>query len=117
MSHKLLIAGSRDFHNYNLLKQYIKPEHVSTIISGCARGADTLALRYAGEFNIPVEKYPAEWSKYGLSAGYRRNKLMVDRATAVIVFWDGESKGTQHTINLAREANKPLKIVKYKEVT
>lgn len=116
MLHKLLIAGSRDFHNYNLLKQYIKPEYVSTIISGCARGADTLAIQYAKEFNIPVEKYPAEWDKYGLSAGYRRNKIMVDKATAIIVFWDGESRGTKHTIDLAQAANKPLKIVKYKEV-
>lgn len=116
MAHKLLIAGSRDFHNYNLLKQYIKPEHVSVIISGCARGADTLAIQYAKEFNIPVEEYPAEWDKYGKSAGYKRNKVMVDKATAVIVFWDGESKGTKHTIDLTQAANKPLKIVKYKEV-
>ncbi len=116
MPHRLLIAGSRDFNDYNLLKQYIKPDKVSTIISGCARGADTLAIQYAKEFNIPVEKYPAEWDKYGKSAGYRRNKIMVDRATAIIVFWDGESRGTKHTIDLAQANNKLLKVVKYKEV-
>ena len=116
MKHRLLIAGSRDFNDYQLLKNSIKPENVECIISGCARGADTLAIRYAEEFNIPVEKYPADWNRYGRSAGYIRNKVMVDRATAVICFWDGQSKGTQHTINITKEAKKPLKVVNYSEL-
>lgn len=113
MKHKLLIAGSRDFNDYQLLKKSLKPENIECIISGCARGADTLAIQYAKEFNIPVEKYPADWNKYGRSAGYIRNKIMVDRATAVICFWDGKSKGTRHTINITEEAKKPLKVVIY----
>lgn len=113
MKHKLLIAGSRDFNDYQLLKKSIKPENIECIISGCARGADTLAIKYAKEFNIPVEKYPADWNKYGRSAGYIRNKLMVSKATAVICFWDGQSKGTRHTINITKEAKKPLKVVTY----
>lgn len=115
MKHKLLIAGSRTFEDYNLLKQMLKPENIECIISGCARGADTLAIRYANEFNIPVEKYPAQWNIYGRSAGYIRNKLMVEKSTAVICFWDGTSKGTLLTINLAKDYNKPLKVVKYNE--
>lgn len=111
MKHKLLIAGSRDFNDYELLKKSIKPENIECIISGCARGADTLAIVYANELGIPVEKYPADWNKYGKSAGYIRNKVMVDRATAVICFWDGKSRGTQHTINLTKAANKPLKVI------
>lgn len=113
MKHKLLIAGSRGFNDYQLLKNTIKPENIECIISGCARGADTLAIKYAKEFNIPVEEYPAEWDKYGRSAGYIRNKIMVDKATAVICFWDGQSRGTMHTINLTKAAKKPLKVVTY----
>ena len=113
MKHKLLIAGSRNFNDYQLLKKLIKPENIECIISGCARGADTLAIKYAEEFNIPIEKYPADWNKYGRSAGYIRNKVMVDKATAVICFWDGQSKGTQHTITLTKQTNKPIKVVIY----
>lgn len=114
--HKLLIAGSRNFSNYELLKKMIKPSNVSCIISGCARGADYLAIRYAEEMNIPILKYPANWDKYGKSAGYIRNQQMVNEATACICFWDGQSKGTKITIELAKTKGIPTKVVYYNNI-
>lgn len=60
------------------------------IISGGARGADTLARVYAFERDIPFEEYPAKWDVYGKSAGYRRNAEMVKEASMLIAMWDGD---------------------------
>ena len=115
---KVIIAGGRDFNDYELLKKkcdyYLSfIEDDITIISGAARGADFLGEKYAKEKGYEIDSHPANWDKYGKSAGYRRNKEMVDIASAAICFWDGKSKGTKHTIDLCKEKNIPIKIVRY----
>ena len=118
--YKTIIAGGRDFMDYNLLKEKVnkilqekKVTHKIVIISGCARGADTLGLRYATENAFDVEKYPAEWGKYGKKAGYMRNVEMAENADALIAFWDGKSKGTKHMIDIATERNLPIRVIRY----
>ena len=118
--YKTIIAGGRDFMDYNLLKEKVnkilqekKVTHKIVIISGCARGADTLGLRYATENAFDVEKYPAEWGNYGKKAGYMRNVEMAENADAIIAFWDGKSKGTKHMIDIATERNLPIRIIIY----
>ena len=110
---KLIVAGSREFNNYDLLKKSIQENfqrwEVEEIVSGTARGADTLGEQFAKEYDIPVKQFPANWDLYGKSAGYRRNAEMANYADALIAFWNGESKGTMHMINLAKEKN--LKVV------
>lgn len=115
MKHKLIIAGSRDFDNYELLKQTVLPylNDIEEIISGTARGADSLGEQFAKEFNIPVRQFPADWNAYGKKAGYLRNVQMAKNATACIVFWDGKSRGTQHMINIAKQYGLKLKIIIY----
>lgn len=103
---KLIIAGSRDFGNYQLLvKEVEKLDFIpDQIISGCARGADSLGERYAAEKNIELVKVPADWNLYGKSAGYKRNQAMAEIATDCIVFRIGGllSKGSTHMINIAQ---------------
>ena len=118
--YKIIIAGGRDFMDYNLLKektnkilQEKKVTHKIVIISGCARGADTLGLRYASENAFDVEEYPADWDKYGKKAGYVRNVEMAENADALIAFWDGNSKGTKHMIDIATERNLPIRVIRY----
>ena len=118
--YKIIIAGGRDFMDYNLLKektdkilQEKKVTHKIVIISGCARGADTLGLRYASENAFDVEEYPANWDKYGKKAGYMRNVEMAENADALIAFWDGKSKGTKHMIDIATERNLPTRVIRY----
>ncbi|MEA2037068.1 MAG: SLOG family protein [Nanoarchaeota archaeon] len=125
---KLIIAGGRDFTDYNQLEhQFIQFTHqieatISkeltnkdiTIISGMAKGADILGLRLAEECEFNVERYPALWDKEGRSAGYKRNVRMADNATHLLAFWDGKSKGTEHMIKCAESKDLIVKVVDYR---
>ena len=99
---KVIIAGSRDFDDYDYLTQKVEHcmRHVSRfeVVSGGARGADQLGERYAKEQDLPLKIFPAEWDAHGKAAGYRRNREMAAYADAVIAFWDGYSRGTWHMI-------------------
>lgn len=113
----LAIVGSRTFTNYNKLKQSITDNFdittITQIISGGAIGADTLGERFAIENNIETIILKPEWDKYGKSAGYRRNKDIIDKCDTVIAFWNGKSPGTQHSINIATKLNKKTIVIKF----
>ncbi len=118
MDFRLVVAGCRDFNDYSLLAQALDKYITSLIdnkniiiISGCAEGADKLGELYASENNLKVEKFPAEWEKYGKYAGPRRNEQMAKVADAVIVFWDGKSRGTQSMIKYAKRYHKSCQVV------
>ena len=102
---KTIIAGSREITDYAVLLQAIKgcPFPITSVVSGCARGVDTLGEQYAQENNLKLYKFPADWSTYGKRAGYIRNAEMADNAEALLAIWDGESRGTKHMIDIARE--------------
>ena len=113
---KVIVAGGRDFNNYELLKEkldfYFK-DIIPVIICGEAKGADSLGRRYAEEKGLDILSYPAEWDKYGKSAGYKRNEQMAAEAEALVAFWNGKSKGTKHMIDTMIRLNKPVRIVYY----
>ncbi len=117
MVKRIVVAGCRNYTNYNEAKEYIdfciqkiRKENDLIFLSGCCQGADSLGEKYATENNYKIEYYPAEWEKYGKSAGPKRNKLMAENCDYIICFWDGKSRGTKSMINYARKFNKPLKI-------
>ena len=114
---RLAIVGGRDFQNYDYMKQCIdqlRQNHcVISIVSGGARGADSLGEHYAKENGIDTRIFPPDWERYGKSAGFRRNRTIVDNCDMMAAFWDGSSRGTQNTIELARAAGKPVRIFKY----
>lgn len=116
---KLIIAGSRNFHDYDLLQKHVHDflhdqcDNNIVIISGVAVGADLLGEHYAHEMQYPVQRFPAEWNLYGKYAGHKRNEDMAKSAHACIVFWDGKSKGTKNMIDNAKKYNLKLKIVEY----
>lgn len=99
---KLIVAGSREFNNYELLKQQLIPyiSGITEIVSGTAKGADRLGERFANEYKIPIKRFPADWSNLGKSAGYIRNELMAKYADYLIVFRVNKSKGSTHMYNL-----------------
>lgn len=118
MKFKVIIAGSRDFIDYELLKTKVDKilsnkfgTHVISIVSGTARGADKLGERYAEEKGFTTIKMPADWEKYGKKAGHLRNQEMLNIADAVIVFWDGTSNGTKNMISITKKSQKPIRVI------
>ena len=111
---KVIIAGGRNFNDYDKLCQFcdnaLSNQTEVEIVSGTARGADKLGEKYAKDNGYLVKKFPADWDKYGKSAGYKRNAQMAEYADALIAFWDGKSRGTKHMIDLAMDANLKVKI-------
>lgn len=107
---KIIIAGGRDFNDYDLLKKeasrFLNTLDIDSgleIVSGGAKGVDAMGERFAQENDFAVKLFPADWSKYGRSAGPKRNKQMAEYATHLIAFWNGESKGTKSMITLAKK--------------
>ena len=122
---KLIVAGGRDFSDYqrltktldHLLSETTEPVQ---IVSGVARGADLLAVRYAKEKSFSLKEFPANWKLHGNSAGYKRNQQMADyllsvtgEKIGVVAFWDGKSRGTKHMIDIAKRLGIPVKVQSY----
>jgi len=91
---------------------------VSRVIHGGAAGADRMGGRWGKLMALDVIEVLPEWGKYGISAGYKRNIVMLDMLDAmlideVIAFWDGESRGTKHTIEKANDRELEITVVLY----
>ena len=114
---KVIIAGSRGFEDYEYLKKQLNLlieegylTHMSTIVSGGARGADRLGELFAAEYQLKTVLFPADWDQYGPSAGPIRNEQMADYADVLVAFWDGKSRGTQNMIELMQARRKELHV-------
>jgi len=105
---KLAVVGSRDFVDYKYLCEMLDWFEIKQIISGGDKGANRLAKRYAEENTLDYKEFPAEWDRYGKSAGYRRNVQIVESADEVVAFWNKTSRGTGHSIQIAKELGKPM---------
>jgi len=119
---KVIIAGGRRFNDYDLLKkscdhmlQKYDPNEI-IIVSGGAKGADTLGEKYAQESGMKIERYPVNWHSSGVfdrTAGLKRNEVMGRTADAAVIFWDNESHGTKHMISYMRKLKKPCEVFYY----
>lgn len=114
---KLAIIGSRDFNDYEFMKetilQHININDIDLIISGGAKGADSLGRRFADDYQKEFKEYLPDWSLYGRSAGVKRNHLIVSHCDLLIAFWDGKSKGTESSLKIAKKLKKSFKIITY----
>ncbi len=118
---KIAVVGSREFTDKNFIK-FIMRKYFSkdcVLISGGAKGVDSIAEEIIDKVNsfnsnpgtcIKKIIFKPDWDKYGKSAGFIRNKDIIDNADMVLAFWDGTSKGTKHSIDLAIKAGKPINI-------
>lgn len=106
---KLLIAGSRSITDIDLSK-YIPPD-TCLIISGGAKGIDMLAEQYADKHKISKLLLRPRYNLYKRGAPLRRNEEMVRICDCALIFWDGKSKGTKHTIDYAKKLNKEIKVI------
>ena len=110
---KILVCGSRTYEDVArvcvTLAGFVEPEgEPPTIMTGAARGADTIAAREAQGMGLPVELYPADWEKYGSAAGPIRNRLMLDQQPDLVVAF-GEGRGTEDTVREAARRGIPVR--------
>ena len=100
---KVLITGSREWENIELIKKQLEnlPPN-SLIIHGACRGADFIAGSVAKELGLKIKAYPAHWDLYGLAAGPKRNQQMLDENQidlCLVFHFDLEnSKGTKDMV-------------------
>lgn len=117
---RVIIAGSRTFTDYKLLKKVmdrltIKYREV-TVLSGGAKGADALGEKWAFEWWWTVEQYLPDYKRYGQKAPIMRNQEMVEaNATHFVAFWNGKSPGTKDMIWRAKNWNLKSKVILYEE--
>ena len=115
MPFRVIVAGSRDFSDYELLKSkldsLLSNKNDIEIVSGTCKGADLLGERYGNENNYPINKFPADWKTFGKRAGPLRNKEMADNADALIAFWDGTSRGTSGMIEIAKSNGLQVRVI------
>lgn len=100
---RVIIAGSREFDDYEMLKQAMAQQleeglDITEVVSGTAPGADRLGERWAQENGISLKRFPAQWEKYGRAAGPMRNAEMADYADYLIAFWHPSCVGTTNMI-------------------
>lgn len=108
------VIGSRTFENFALVESTLASIPViSRVVSGGAKGADSLAQQYAEQNQIPVEIFKPDWKRFGRGAGVVRNREIIEAAEMVVAFWDGKSKGTESSIKMAQAKRIPVKIVKF----
>lgn len=110
---KTIIAGTRDATDYSLIEESVKQSGflITEVVSGCARGIDTLGEQWAQNNGIPVKRFPADWNRFKKSAGPIRNQQMAEYSEALIAIPSPTSRGTVDMINRARKLN--LKVFIY----
>lgn len=115
-----MVCGGREYQNYDILANTlsdIRGKHPDmTLISGGARGADSLAEIYCQTNNVKCTVLKADWAKYGKGAGAIRNTQLLNlNPDLVIAFWDGKSKGTADSIKKAKQKGIEVRIISYEE--
>ena len=116
---KIGIVGGRGFNDYESLKKelskFIEENSISLnyIVSGGAKGADTLAEKFATEMDVEMIVFKPDFEKFGRGAALARNTQIIQKSDVVFAFWDGKSKGTEHSIMLAKRNIKQVYIINF----
>lgn len=110
---KLIIAGSRDLwirHDelFEIIEKFGILYDIDEIVSGCASGMDSSAIEFAHRYKVTLRRFPAEWAKYGKLAGPRRNREMAKYADALLLIWDGRSRGSANMRARMKGLGKPI---------
>lgn len=112
---KTIIAGGREIKDEDFVIRAIGlcPWAITELVSGGCRGVDTIAAEWWESYGFEPTKFPADWNKYGKSAGPRRNKQMAEYAEALILIWDGRSSGSASMLEFAQERNLYILDIRY----
>ena len=123
---KVIVAGSRTFNDFAYLEKHLMAYFKANalhrkdveIISGTAKGADSLGEQFANKYGLKLTKFPADWNQYGKSAGYIRNEEMAKYAGensdgVLFAFWNNISSGTKNMINIARKYKLIINVISF----
>lgn len=112
---KLIIAGSRTLKpSFGFIRSAMemlwvsKHGPITEIVSGCAEGVDSEGEHWASHYERQVIRFPADWKKHGRAAGPIRNKQMADYADALLLIWDGQSRGSSNMKQEMLKLKKPV---------
>lgn len=115
---KLIIAGSRklrtpvDIMTYFLDSLNIDYRELGKdfeIVSGGAKGSDESGENWAISYRLcGLKVFPADWDGHGKAAGPIRNRKMANYADALLLIWDGKSRGSQNMKNEMLKLKKPI---------
>jgi hypothetical protein len=119
---RIIIAGSRNFTDYALLKQTMNALTFRlgsvVVLSGHAEGADQLGEQWAQEWYYAYEIYRPDYDLYGKKeAPLRRNEEMAKNADCCVCFHADNSPGTGHMIATAEKHGLKLRVIKVKGKT
>lgn len=111
---KAAIVGSRGLILNTSDISFYLPAAVTEIVSGGAKGVDTLAKNFAIENNYKYIEFLPDYEKYGKAAPLRRNDKIIDYSNLVLALWDGKSKGTKYVIDKCKKIGKSLIVYYHK---
>jgi hypothetical protein len=118
----LIIAGSRDYNlDLSTIQNFIDilipvDQDIDEIVSGRCKGVDKSGENYAEFQNIPLKKFTADWDAHGNAAGPIRNREMAKYADALLLIWNGKSKGSSNMKNEMLKLGKPVYEVTFKTI-
>jgi hypothetical protein len=73
-----------------------------TIFSGAATGVDKIGEGIALRYGFYLRQFPARWAIHGKKAGILRNQEMAAQADALVLIWDGVSRGSANMFLTAK---------------
>lgn len=114
---RLLVSGSRTWDDEEAVREVLRDAWkrigAATLVHGGARGLDRMAAGIWSGAGLPVEEWPADWERFGRSAGFRRNEAMVEAgADLCAVFVRSGSRGASHTARIAQAAGIPTRVIR-----
>ena len=115
---RVLCCGDRNWSSYEIIRRELeKLDDYTTVISGCANGADSISAYIARQLNYKVLDFPANWNKYGRAAGPIRNKQMLDEGKPdLVIAFHTDIKNSKGTKNMIEQAEKKgIKVILIKE--
>lgn len=111
---KAIICGGRNFDDWEYLEttlnHALKWWKLTTIITGGARGADSMAHTWAVNNKLQTLVLKADWNGMGRAAGMIRNKKMLEQGPDIVIAFPGGT-GTENMITISRAAGVPVFIV------
>ena len=109
---KIGIVGSRVYPHRQEVVDFVNslPDDTIIVSGGCSKGPDRWAEETAKKRGMKTLIFPADWKQYGKSAGFARNHLIVEACDELVAFHAKKSRGTAHSIELARQAGKRVTV-------